>query len=157
MMRRSRIIYILTWVALILLLVSAMLLLTFSWNSRFPDPPSATIMVSCWVMVVAPGIFLFSLAVKKAHRLWVDEEKDDLEAQIMEKEKRVSSKEAVKDQQVLDIPGVARKLLRHTGEDAALENVGKSILRIIRPNPRSDRQPQGGEGGRDRDVATVCG
>ena len=130
-MRRSRIIYILTWVALGIILISALLLLAFSWNSLLQGPPSPFLVILCWIMVVAPGIFLFSLAVKKAHRLWVDEERSQLEEQVKVREERISRKESIIDPQDLDINGIARKLIRRIPDNASLEELGEDLLRNL--------------------------
>ena len=75
-MRKSRLRYILTWIALAVLLICGILLVAVLMeqyrSSLHPSPSSWSMSL---VLISASGIFLFMLAVKKAHRLWIDEER----------------------------------------------------------------------------------
>lgn len=131
-MTRSRIRYIGTWVALAILITGSVMLLVLSWNSRFPDPPSPALMIMTWALMVAAGIFLFMLAVKKAHRLWIDESRSR-EARKSEEEKQqlTGKKKKSADPQKLDINASARKLLRRVPDGASLEEAGKMLLQLL--------------------------
>ncbi len=74
-MKRSKFQYILTWVSLLVMMTCSTLLVAYAWNSKITAPISPSLMMLLWIGITASGIFLFMLAVKKAHRLWIDEER----------------------------------------------------------------------------------
>lgn len=130
-MLQSKIQYILTWVALGVLLICGILLMAFSWNSIISTPPSPSLMVFLWILMSTSGIFLFLLAVKKAHRTWIDEERNLKGKEAGKKEVSSVKKDLSQENQVLDVATMARKLVRRTPEKASLEEVGKGLLKDL--------------------------
>jgi len=131
MVRRSRTQYRLTWTALGAGLAGGIFLLVGSWNSQFTGPPSPILMVSVWTLVSASTVFLFLLAVKKAHRLLVDEERS-LEA-AMEVAGQGSGREKKRtgEREEFDFAATARKLVRRIPENSSLEEAGKLLLKNL--------------------------
>jgi hypothetical protein len=113
-----------------LLLICGVLLLALSWNSHVEEMPSPALMVMIWVLLSASGIYLFLLAVKKAHRLMVEEERSKLDIKNTP-EKRARKNESSEDQNVLDFTTIARKLVRRIDENASLEETGKELLQHL--------------------------
>jgi hypothetical protein len=130
-MLQSKIQYILTWVALGVLLICGILLMAFSWNSIVSNPPSPSLMVLLWILLSSSGIFLFLLAVKKAHRQWIDEERGQKRKEAGENGISSLKKDHSKENQVLDVAAMARKLVRRTPEKASLEEVGKELMKNL--------------------------
>jgi hypothetical protein len=130
-MLKSKIQYILTWAALVVLLIGGILLVALSWNGIQPGMPSPVMLIMIWIAISASGIFLFMLAVKKAHRLLVDEERNLKEPESNIAEKSPRQKDASKEKQVLDFTASARKLVRRIPEDASLEEAGKGLLKNL--------------------------
>ncbi len=130
-MRKSKISYIFTWISLVVLLLCGLLLLIFSWNSILNLTPSPSIMILLWLLISGSGVFLFMLAVKKAHRQWIEEERILKRKKALEKQRESKYKEPSKDTQSLDFAAVARKLVRRTPENASLEDVGKGLLKNL--------------------------
>ena len=135
-MTRSRWRYMFTWIALAILLAGSVLLMVLSWNNLFPGASSAALMIMLWVLVAASGIFLFTLAVKKAHRIWIDEarllERQELEKKELEKKERMArKKEKPAGPQKLEFSSVARKLVRRIPEGASLEETGNILLQNL--------------------------
>jgi len=130
-MTRSRWRYIFTWIALAVLLTGSVLLLVISWNRLFPDAPSAALMIMIWVLMVASGIFLFLLAVKKAHRVWIDEARRIEREKTVTGERTARKKEKSADHQALDFSAVARKLVRRIPEGTSLEETGDMLLKNL--------------------------
>ena len=126
-MTRSRWRYMFTWIALAILLAGSVLLMVLSWNNLFPGASSAALMIMLWVLVAASGIFLFTLAVKKAHRIWIDEAR----LQERQPERMARKKERPAAPQKLEFSSVARKLVRRIPEGASLEETGEMLLQNL--------------------------
>ncbi len=127
-MRKSTLQYIFTWASLILLLAGTIFLVAISWNSRVTGSFSPPLVVVLWLLISASGIYLFLLAVKKAHRQWITEKRD------LEKIKALAGKSAQETNpsiHIMDFAAVARKLVRRTPENAALEELGKGLLKNL--------------------------
>lgn len=130
-MVQSKLQYILTWVAFVVFLFCGILLLAFSWNSITSSPPSPFQMVLIWILMSASGIYLFMLAVKKAHRQWIDEERNMKDRESESKKISTEKKDTAKENPRLDFGAVARKLVRRTPDKASLEEVGKALLKNL--------------------------
>jgi hypothetical protein len=127
-MRKSTLRYIFTWASLLLLLTGSVFLVVISWNSRVTGTFSPPLVVMLWLIISASGIYLFMLAVKKAHRQWITEKRE------LEKEKAPSKQAApAKDPSAgsMDFAAVARKLVRKTPENAALKDLGEGLLKNL--------------------------
>ena len=99
------------------------MLVAISWNSRITGIFSPTLVVMLWFLSSASGIYLFMLAVKKAHRQWITE-KRDLEKALAEK----SAAKPKSSEPTMDFAAMARKLVRRTPENAALKDIGEGLL-----------------------------
>lgn len=130
-MQRSRILYMLTWVALVVLLTGGISLLILSWNGILTNPPSPVLMIFFLIAMAGSGIFLFMLAVKKAHRLMVDEERSRKEKESEINETSGDRKHPSKDNQILDVSATARKLVRRIPDNAKMEDAGKILLKNL--------------------------
>lgn len=130
-MRISRLRYLLTWISLAVLLICGILMMTVSWNRTVAPPSLPILLVILWLLISASGIFLFMLAVKKAHRLLVDEERSLKEPSEERNVRSIRKKETDKDFQELDFASTARKLVRRTPEKAKMEDVGKQLLKNL--------------------------
>jgi hypothetical protein len=126
--RRKRFQYILTWISLGVILTGGTFLLVWAWNTHFPGRSPAVLLVSVWILVSASTIFLFLLAVKKAHRLLVDESRS-LEAsradRLLEKSRE---KKRAGEHEEFDFAATARKLVRRIPDNSTLEEAGTSVL-----------------------------
>ena len=130
-MRTSRFQYILTWVSLILILGCSTLLVASAWNSQITGTISPTLVVLLWIGISTPGIYLFMLAVKKAHRLWINE-KRELEKEENELQRKSSAKSgSSRETKALDFAATARKIVRRVPENIALEQLGKLLLKNL--------------------------
>lgn len=127
-MRTSRLQYILTWIALILMLVSTILFVVATWNSRITGAFSPAVIILLWIVISASGIYLFMLAVKKAHRLYIDE-KRQLEELV--KEKPSAKPGDYKANKGLDFTASAHKIVRRIPEDMAGEELGNTLLKNL--------------------------
>ena len=121
-----------------MLLICAVFLVASAWNGSLTHSPSPSLMILLWIGISASGIYLFMLAVKKAHRLWVDEERrlKEEERNLKDEEshsgaKPPSGKNASKDKQELDFAATARKLVRRTPENASLEDACKGLMKNL--------------------------
>jgi len=130
-MQTSKLKYRLTWLALALLLICSTLLMVHSWNSVELRTFSPTLMILVWIGVCASGIYLFMLAVKKAHRQWIDEERQQEREAIKAKEKRASRPGPSKEKKELDFAASARKLVRRIPEKVSLEQLGGLLLKNL--------------------------
>ena len=130
-MLKSRIQYILTWVTLGLLLISGLGLMVISWNGAISRSPSPVLMILLWATMSASGIFLFMLAVKKAHRLWIDDERRKKEAEELERKSSAKPKSSSKENQALDVASTARKLVRRFPEEVPLAKSGQELLKAL--------------------------
>lgn len=130
-MRTSKLKYIFTWVSLLVMMICSILLVASSWNSQLRDMVSPTLITLLWIGIAAPGIFLFMLAVKKAHRQWIDEERH-LE-KVARETKRESSKKtgSARENKALDFAATARKIVRRAPENIAPEQLGKLLLKNL--------------------------
>jgi hypothetical protein len=127
-MRKSTLRYIGTWAALLLLLAGTVSLVVLSWNSRITGSFSPVWVVLPWVITSASAFYLFLLAVKKAHRQWIDDTRE------AESEKVPASTPAPKKDAkspTLDFTGVARKLVRRAPENASLKDQGEALLKNL--------------------------
>ncbi len=121
----------LTWVALGVLLAAGLLLMALSWNGAVRGSPAYVLMALLWICTSASGIFLFMLAVKKAHRLMVHEERRRKQAGAERGERHESSKGPSAEQHSLDIAATARKLVRRFPEKGSLEASGHELLKNL--------------------------
>jgi hypothetical protein len=127
-MRKSTLQYVFTWVSIGLLLAGTTFLVAISWNSRVTATFSPSLVVLLWFLTSASGIYLFLLAVKKAHRQWITEKLD------LEKEKALADSAAPAadpSTHTMDFSSISRKLVRRTPEKAALEEIGKGLLKNL--------------------------
>jgi hypothetical protein len=129
-MRKSRIRYILTWASGAGLLASSTLLVAGAWNSQLARPLPPALILGGWALLCASGIFLFLLAVKKAHRQWVNE-KRDLEKEEQDQKTRSASSESTRGTKTLSPGPAARKILRHISEKMPLDQVGKQLMKDL--------------------------
>lgn len=130
-MKTSKLRYILTWVALSVLLICSTLLVAVAWNSRILDAFSPTIIILLWVSISSSAIYLFLLAVKKAHRLWINEERQEQKEQKATESKRQSKQASTVGKQQIDFASIARKLVRRIPDKIAIEELGKVLLKNL--------------------------
>jgi GAF domain len=128
---KSKIQYILTWVALSLMLISSAMLMASVWNAKVLHRFSPLLTILLWFFICASGIYLFMLAVKKAHRQWIDEERQQEHEAIREKEKRALRRGPTKEKKELDFNASARKLVRRIPEKISLEQMGSLLLKNL--------------------------
>ena len=127
-MRKSTLRYILTWASLLLLLAGIVLLVVISWNSQVTGSFFPVLVVLLWVITSASAIYLFLLAVKKAHRQWIEEtrtlthEKGPAKTPCPKKDAAANT---------LDFTAVARKLVRRAPENAHLKDQGEGLLKNL--------------------------
>ena len=130
-MKTSKFKYILTWVSLVLMMICSTLLVASAWNSQITGKISPSLMLLLWIGIAAPGIFLFLLAVKKAHRQWIDEERH-LEEMARETKKESFKKSgSSRENKALDFAAAARKIVRRIPENIAQEQLGKLLLKNL--------------------------
>lgn len=130
-MRTNKLQYVFTWVSLILLLISSTLLVVSSWNSQMTDSFSPKLIVLLWVIICTSGIYLFMLAVKKAHRIWIDEKRHLESVEKTAKEKLSKRKDAHGGNKGLDYANAARKIVRRIPENIAEDQIGSLLLKNI--------------------------
>ena len=130
-MRRSRVQYLMTWVAFGLLLCSSLGLMILSWNGALSGVPSPIIMAGLWLIMTAAGIYLFMLAVKKAHRLWIDDERSKKEAEEAEERAAARTRSSSREEKTLDVASTARKLVRQFPEKDTLAKSGLKLLQNL--------------------------
>jgi hypothetical protein len=123
--------YILTWISLGVLLISGVGLLAVSWNGSLSGEPSPSLMTLLWMTMSASGIYLFMLAVKKAHRLMINEERRRKDEETPSKELSRESKSNQKDNKSLDFSATARKLVRKIQEETPMEQMGEDLLKQL--------------------------
>jgi hypothetical protein len=128
---RLRIQYVMTWVALGVLLTAGLLLMVLSWNGAVRGAPGYVLMALLWICISASGIFLFTLAAKKAHRLMVNEERRLKQVRAERDERRETSKSPSADQHSFDFAATARKLVRRFPEGGSLEASGHEMLKNL--------------------------
>lgn len=129
-MRTSRLLYILTWLSLALMLVCSTVLVASTWNSQLSGSFSPSLIILLWIVISASGIYLFMLAVKKAHRQWINE-KRHLEREEVAKEKRSGSSGPSKENKALDFAASSRKIVRRIPENIAEEQLGTLLLKNL--------------------------
>jgi hypothetical protein len=130
-MRKSRVQYLMTWVAFGLLLSSGLGLMILSWNGALSGAPSPSIMVLLWVIMTAAGIYLFMFAVKKAHRIWIDEKRSKKEAEEAEARAVARTRSLSRKEKALDVVSTARKLVRKIPEEESLAKSGMQLLKNL--------------------------
>ena len=131
---KSRLRYIFTWISLGVLIICSTILVAVSWNSQVSHRVSSILMLLLWVGISASGIYLFLLAVKKAHRQWIDEERHlkSLEQEAIEaKERRDRRSGPSREHKALDFATAARKLLRRIPEQTPPEKLGAMLLKSL--------------------------
>lgn len=132
-MRQSKFRYILTWVSLIVMMICSLLLVAKAWNTHITGNPSPPLILLLWIGICAPGVYLFLLAVKKAHRSWINE-KRELEKEEREQERdRDSSLRSgsQRETKALDFAAAARKIVRRVPENIAADQLGKLLLKNL--------------------------
>jgi hypothetical protein len=120
-----------TWVAFGLLLCSGLGLMIMSWNGALSGAPSPSIMVLLWVIMTAAGIYLFMLAVKKAHRLWIDEKRSKKEDEEAEARAAARTRSSSREEKALDVVSTAQKLVRRIPEQEPLAKSGMILLKNL--------------------------
>jgi len=130
-MRTSRFRYILTWVALVVMMICSTLLVASAWNSQIRLTVSPSLIMLFWIGISASGIYLFMLAVKKAHRQWIDEERQLERKKITDREKKERESKSAQKNKALDFAAVARKIVRRVPENIAQEQLGKLLLKNL--------------------------
>ncbi len=127
-MLKSKAKYIMTWVTFGLLLVSGLGLMAVSWNGALKGSPSPGLMVFLWILMSASGIYLFLFAAKKAHRLWINEERSRKQAESHDTKSPTPARSSYREDKTLDIVSTARKLVRRVPEKEPLSDLGQTLL-----------------------------
>lgn len=130
-MRTSKIRYILTWVSLVVMMICSTLLVVSAWNSQIKATVSPPLITLLWFGISASGIYLFMLAVKKAHRQWIEEERHLEKERITAMEKKARSSQSARETKALDFAAKARKIVRRVPENIAPEQLGKLLLKNL--------------------------
>ena len=130
-MRTSKFKYILTWISLVLLLICGTLLLASAWNRQITGDFSPPQIILLWLGICLPGIYLFMLAVKKAHRQWINE-KRELENEEKKAGQKASRKSgSSRENKELDFAASARKIVRRIPENIAMDQLGEQLLKNL--------------------------
>jgi len=130
-MHVSRLRYIFTWVSLIVMMICITLLAANAWNSQFMGTISQSLLISLWLGSSTSGIYLFLLAVKKAHRQWINEMRQ-LEKEASEVDEKSSAKSSASmEKKGLDYASAARKIVRRIPENIAHDQLGKLLLKNL--------------------------
>ena len=106
-------------------------LLVQSWNGAISGSPSTIVMVLLWLVLSASGIYLFLFAVKKAHRIWLDDERRIKEVEQGENKASARTRTSSREDNKLDFTSTARKLVRRIPEEEALEKSGSELLKNL--------------------------
>jgi len=130
-MRTSKYRYIFTWVSLVLMMTCSILLVASAWNSQTGDKIAPSLIMLLWIGIAAPGIFLFMLAVKKAHRQWIDEERQLERVASESKKESIRKSGSARENKALDFAAAARKIIRRVPENIAPEQLGKLLLKNL--------------------------
>ena len=130
-MRTSRFRYILTWVALVVMMICSTLLVVSAWNSQIIGTVSPPLIILLWIGISASGIYLFMLAVKRAHWEWIDEERNLEKERISALEKKSRKSQSTHKNKALDFAAAARKIVRRVPENIAPEQLGKLLLKNL--------------------------
>ncbi len=118
--------YILTWMSLGLLLLSGLALVILSWNGAVRGRVSPSYLIFWWFLSSASGIYLFLVAVRRAHRhLKLDERKN----KVAENRLEHLSKGAKKTDE-LDFAATARKMVRRMPE-TGLKDAGEILMQLL--------------------------
>lgn len=130
-MRLSRIRYIFTWVALIVFLICTILLTASSWNSQIIGNLSPLLLSIFFIGSSSSGIYLFMLAVKKAHRQWFDEKRKEEKEAAGDQDRSPRRSAASREEKTLDFAAAARKIVRRVPDNIAQEQLGKLLLKNL--------------------------
>jgi len=130
-MLKSKAKYIMTWVTFGLLLISGLGLMAVSWNGAISGSHPPLLMLLLWFLMSASGIYLFMFASKKAHRLWINDERRKKQAEKQENESSVATKVSSKENKALNIASTAGKLVRRMPEKKSLSASGQELLTYL--------------------------
>ena len=130
-MRTSKFRYILTWVSLVVMMICSTLLVVTAWNSQIIGTVSPPLIVLLWIGISTSGIYLFMLAVKKAHQQWIDEERKLEKERISARELKSRKSQSTHENKALDFAAAARKIVRRVPENIAPEQLGKLLLKNL--------------------------
>jgi hypothetical protein len=117
-----------TWVALGVLVLAGFALMVLSWNGTVSGKPRPVMMIMQWLLICAAGIYLFLLAVKKAHRLWVTEERRRQQSEAIARRSAREEGSRTKDKKKLDPTASARKVLRRLDPESLPEDFAKALI-----------------------------
>lgn len=129
-MKRTKLLYMLTWAAAGVLLLSGLGLIITSWNGVVGAASSPIVMLLLWFLMSASGIFLFIFAVKKTHRTWIT----DLQNQTGEEAaptRQPERKSETRDNKSLDFAATARKLVRRMPDVNDIGGIGEDLMKNL--------------------------
>ena len=129
--RTSRIRYIFTWISLVVLMICTILLMAGAWNSRLIGSMSPSLLFLLWMGISASGIYLFLLAVKKAHRQWINEKREQEKEEAGSGERPSERSAASRGGKTLDFAATARKIIRRVPDNIAREELGQLLLKNL--------------------------
>ena len=130
-MQAGRIRYILTWTALVLFLLCSTLLVVAAWNSQLTGDFSPPLVLLLWILICISGIYLFMLAVKKAHRQWINEKRELETEEARKKQKPSGSGGPSPQNKELDFTSSARKIVRRIPENIVMDQLGQLLLKNL--------------------------
>lgn len=130
-MKPGRFRYLLTWIALVLLLLCGTLLVAAAWNSRVSGDFSPALVMLLWILICLSGIYLFMLAVKKAHRQWITEKREEEKEEAKEKQKTSGAGGSSRQNKDLDFAASARKIVRRIPDNIVMDQLGKQLLKNL--------------------------
>lgn len=114
-----------------MMMICSTLLVASAWNSQIRGTVSPSLITLLWLGISTSGIYLFMLAVKKAHRQWIDEERHLEQVRIMARDKEARSSKASRKNKTLDFAAAARKIVRRIPDNIAQDQLGKLLLKNL--------------------------
>jgi hypothetical protein len=84
-----------------------------------------------WILICLSGIYLFMLAVKKAHRQWIDEKREQETEEARQKRKPAGPGGSSPQNKELDFAASARKIVRRIPENIVMDQLGELLLKNL--------------------------
>ena len=130
-LHHKKIQYWFTWISLAVFHMAGFGLMLFSWNGVVRGQAFPWAMILLWAAMSASGIYLFMLAVKKAHRRMINEERSKEQEAKEARDGIPKGHMPKRDQDTLDPATASRKLLRRIPDDITLDELGKELMPLL--------------------------
>ena len=127
-MRMFKLKYIISWLAMLVIILDGLALLILSWNGHFTNAASPWLLVMLWAPLAASAIYLFYFAARQTLTDYTQNRQLISDASLAEKYTPHQVKKLSSNSESINIEATSRKLIRGITNENSIEENGSILL-----------------------------